>query len=322
MYDLVIVGGGPAGLTAGIYATRRSLKTLIITEEFGGAVTGVPKIENYPGFKEIDGSTLMKKMEEQAKSCGVEFANSESVREIREEDGIFYLKTEESEYKGKAVILAFGKSPRRLGVPGEDQFENKGVSFCVNCDGPLFRDENVCVIGGGNSALDAALVMSDIAKKVYLIHRRDEFRGFETMVEKVKERKNVEFVLNSVVKEFRGDNLLKSVIIEDTKTGEKKELEVAGAFIEIGSEVKTDFIKDLVKLDENKHIVVNERCQTFYPNSNKIRPGIFAAGDVTNNPFKQIVVATGQGAIAALQAYNYIKGVESQISADWGHGVI
>jgi len=321
MYDLVIVGGGPAGLTAGIYATRRSLKTLIITEEFGGAVVAVPRIENYPGFKEIDGVTLMKKMEEQARGFGVEFATSQSVREIKEIEGGFLLKTEEKEYEGKAVILAFGKSPRHLGVPGEDKFENKGVSFCVNCDGPLFRDEEVCVVGGGNSALDAAMVMSDIAKKVYLIHRRDEFRGFESMVEKVRERKNVEFILNTVVKEFKGDNMLKSVVIENVKNGKISELEVAGAFIEIGSEVKTDFVKDLVKIDENNHIVVDERCQTFYPNSNKIRPGIFAAGDVTNNPFKQIVVATGQGAIAALQAYNFIKNLSPQISADWGHKV-
>ena len=320
MHDLVIVGGGPAGLTSGIYATRRNLKTLLITEEFGGAVVAVPRIENYPGFKEIDGLTLMKKMEEQARGCGVEFATSETVREIFEENGSFILKTEQNEYRGKAIILAFGKSPKHLGVPGEDKFENKGVSFCVNCDGPLFRDENVCVIGGGNSALDAALVMSDIAKKVYLIHRRNEFRGFESMVEKVRERKNVEFILNSVVKEFRGDSMLKSVLIENLEKKEVKELEVAGAFVEIGSEVKTDFVKNLVKLDENNHIIVDERCQTFYPNSSKVRPGVFAAGDVTNNPFKQIVVATGQGAIAALQAYNYIKGVETKISADWGHG--
>lgn len=319
MHDVIIIGGGPAGLTAGIYAVRRTLKTLVITEEFGGVVTTVPKIENYPGFKEISGMELMKRMEEQAKSSGVEFKGGEHAEKIIEENGGFKVKTEVSEYNAKAIILSFGKSPRKLEVPKEKEFENKGISYCVNCDGPLFKDEVVCVVGGGNSALDTALVMSEIGKKVYLIHRRDEFRGFESMVEKVKSKGNVEFILDSVVKEFKGDNMLKSAVIENVKTGEIKEIQVAGTFIEVGSVVETGFVKDLVKIDENNHIVVNEKCQTFYPNSDKLRPGIFAAGDVTNSVFKQIVIATGQGAIASLQAYNYIKGTEGQAYADWGH---
>jgi len=319
MFDVIIIGGGPAGLTAGIFATRRTLKTLIISKEFGGVVSTVPHIENYSGFKAVNGMELMKRMEEQAKASGVEIVYSQEVNEIIEEKDGFTVKTNQKKYKSKAVILAFGKSPRHLDVPGDKEFDNKGVSYCVNCDGPLFKGEDVCVVGGGNSALDAALVMSEIAKKVYIIHRRDEFRGFESMIEKIKSKKNVEFILDSVVKEFKGDKMLRSVIIENIKTKAIKELKVAGAFIEIGSEVKTDFVKKLVKTDENNHIVVNERCQTFYPNKDKVRPGIFAAGDVTNNAFKQIVVATGQGAIAALQAYNYVKGSDEDISADWGH---
>jgi len=319
MFDVIIIGGGPAGLTAGIFATRRTLKTLIISKEFGGVVSTVPHIENYSGFKAVNGMELMKRMEEQAKASGVEIVYSQEVNEIIEEKDGFTVKTNQKKYKSKAVILAFGKSPRHLDVPGDKEFDNKGVSYCVNCDGPLFKGEDVCVVGGGNSALDAALVMSEIAKKAYIIHRRYEFRGFESMVEKIKNKKNVEFILDSVVKEFKGDKMLRSVIIENIKTKAIKELKVAGAFIEIGSEVKTDFVKKLVKTDENNHIVVNERCQTFYPNKDKVRPGIFAAGDVTNNAFKQIVVATGQGAIAALQAYNYVKGSDEDISADWGH---
>ena len=319
MHDVIIIGGGPAGLTAAIYAMRRTLKALVITEEFGGIVSNIPHIENYPGFKEINGMDLMKKMEEQAKSFGTEIIGGEHAEEITELEGGFKIKTEVKEYEAKSVILAFGRSPRKLDVPGEEEFENKGVSFCVNCDGPLFRDEVVCVVGGGNAALDAALVMTEIAKKVYVIHRRDEFRGFEAMVEKVKSNPNVEIVLDSTVKEFKGDKMLKSVVVENVKTKETKELEVAGAFIEIGSIVDIEFVKDLVKIDENNHIVVNDKCQTFRPDSDKIRPGIFAAGDVTNNAFKQIVVATGQGAIAALQAYNYVKGVEGSLYADWGH---
>ncbi|MBD3155329.1 MAG: FAD-binding protein [Candidatus Aenigmarchaeota archaeon] len=319
VYDVIIIGGGPAGLTAGIYAIRRTLKTLIISEEFGGVPVNVPLIENYPGFKKIHGMELMKKMEEQTKDMGVEIVYGESARKIIEKKGKFMIKTEENDYEAKAIILAFGRSPRHLNVPGEDKFENKGISYCVNCDGPLFKDEVVCVVGGGNAALDAALVMSEIGKKVYVIHRRDEFRGFEAFVNKIKNKDNVEFVLDSVVKEFKGDKMLKSVVVENVKSKETKELEVAGAFIEIGSVVESDFVKGLVKVNKSRLVVVNDNCQTFHPNSDKVRPGIFAAGDVTDNPFKQIVVATGQGAIAALQSYNYIQGRDGGLYADWGH---
>jgi thioredoxin reductase len=198
-----------------------------------------------------------------------------------------------------------------LNVPGEKEFTGKGISYCATCDAPFFRDKMVAVIGGGNSALDSAILLSELAKKVYLIHRRDEFRGFESFVDELKNKKNVEFVLNSVVVEFRGDKTLKSVIIEDVNTKRGEELEVAGVFIEVGSEVKTDFIKDLVKLDEYNQIVINNNSETSHP-------GIFAAGDVTDTPFKQIVVAAGTGAKAGLNAYNYIHGVKSNIVVDWG----
>jgi thioredoxin reductase len=198
-----------------------------------------------------------------------------------------------------------------LNVPGEKKFSGKGISYCATCDGPFFKNKIVAVIGGGNSALDAAIKLSEIAKKVYLIHRRDEFRGFEYLVDEVKRKKNVELVLSHVAVEFKGDKVLKSMIVESVKTKKRKELKVDGVFIEIGSEVKTDFIKDLVKLDENNHIIINNNCETSYP-------GIFAAGDVTNTPFKQIVVAAGEGAKAGLNAYNYIHGIEAAIIADWG----
>lgn len=319
MFDVIIVGAGPAGLTAAIYALRRTLKALVISKEFGGIVAGVPLIENYPGFKQIDGMTLMKKMEEQAKVSGAKIVYGEEVKEIIEEKDGFTVKTGKKDYNSKAVILAFGRSPRHLEVPGDKEFDGKGVSYCVNCDGPLFKDEVVCVVGGGNAALDAAIVMSEIGKKVYLIHRRDKFRGFESFVKNVESKDNIELVLDSVVKEFKGNKMLKSIVVENVKTKQRREIEVAGAFVEIGSVVKTEFVKHLVKTDDNNLIVVNDRCQTYYPDSDKVRPGIFAAGDVTNNGFKQIVVATGQGAIAALQAYSYIKGLEGEIYADWGH---
>jgi len=309
MYDVIIVGAGPAGLTAAIYASRRELNTVILSKDLGGEAINIVRIENYPGFKEIQGLRLIQTMEEQVRSFGVEIVYEEVVKIIPKEKS-FVVKTIEKDYEGKTIILTFGKTPRSLNVPGEKEFTGKGISYCATCDAPFFRDKIVAVIGGGNSALDSAILLSELTKKVYLIHRRDEFRGFESFVDELKNKKNVEFVLNSVVVEFRGDKSLKSVIIEDVNTKEREEVEVAGAFVEVGSEVKTDFIKDLVKLDKYNQIVINNNSETSHP-------GIFAAGDVTDTPFKQIVVAAGEGAKAGLNAYNFIHGIKSNIVADW-----
>jgi len=313
LYDVIIVGGGPAGLTAGIFARRRELKTLIITKELGGQVSSLNIIENYPGFKKIKGPQLVKKMVEQVQKEGVEIVLAE-VTKIEAKKDKFVVHSDRGKYEGKTIILAFGKTPRSLNVPGEKKFTGRGVSYCATCDAPLFKNKVVAVVGGGNAAMDAALLLSKKAKKVYLIHRREEFRAFESMVEKVKKRKNVEFILNHVVVEFKGDEVLRSIIIENVKTKERRELKVDGTFIEIGSEVKTDFVKDLVKLDEHNHIIVNNNCETSHP-------GIFAAGDVTNIPFKQIVVAAGEGAKAALNAWNYLHEVQAKIIVDWAKEV-
>jgi len=309
MYDVIIIGAGPAGLTAAIYTSRRNLKTIVLTKDLGGQVIKTPYIENYPGFKKIEGFKLIKNMEEQVKDLGVEIKYEEVVKIIPKEK-TFVVETRERKYESRTVILAFGKTPRSLNVPGEKEFSGKGISYCATCDAPLFRDKIVAVIGGGNSALDATLLLSSLAKKVYLVHRRDEFRAFESLVEEAKRKKNVEFVLSHVVEEFKGDDILRSMILKNVKTGERKEIKVDGVFIEIGSEVKTDFIKGLVKLDKNNHIIVNNNCETS-------RPGIFAAGDVTNTPFKQIVVAAGEGAKAGLNAYNYLHGIKAEIIIDW-----
>jgi len=315
-FDVIIVGAGPAGMSAGIYASRRALKTLIISETIGGQIMSTTWIENYPGFKQIKAVDLVKKFEDHVKSFGVEIIQ-ELVIGIKEVDGGFIVKTNSNEYKAKAVILAFGKSPRTLDVPGEKEYSGRGISYCATCDAPLFKGMPVAVVGGGNSAFETAHLLSQIASKVYIIHRSENFRAFETLVEDVKNR-GVEFIMNAEIKEIKGDKFVKSIIIENNKTGEKRELQVNGLFVEIGSEVKSELIKDLVKLDESKHVVVNEKAETFYPNSDKVRPGLFAAGDLTNVPFKQIVVSAGEGCKAALQAYNYIHGIETKGHvADW-----
>ncbi len=319
MYDVIIIGGAGAGLTAGMYAARRALKTLIITKDIGGQALETDTIENYPGYLRISGPKLLEKFQRQAIKSGAEiiFGN---VSEIREENKEFVVKADETEYRGKSIILAFGKTPRSLDVPREDKFVGKGVSYCVVCDIPLYKNKTVAIIGGGNSALEGALDGSKICKKVYLIHRRDEFRGFEYLVEKIKKKDNIEFVLSHVVTEIKGSDRVKSIVVKDLETSETRELVVDGVFIEVGSEVKTDFIKDLVKLDEKGQIIINNNCETYYPDRDEIRPGIFAAGDVTYTPFKQIVVSAGEGCKAALQAYNYINGIKEPVfTMDWLH---
>jgi thioredoxin reductase (NADPH) len=316
-YDVIIVGGGPAGLTAGIYAARRNLKTLIITMTVGGQVLLPEKICNYPGFLSVGGMNFIKRVQKQAEKAGAQIILDE-VKEILPQGKEYLVKTQTKEFLAKAVILAFGKKPRKLNVPGEEKFIGKGVSYCVTCDAPLFKNKTVAVVGGGNSALDAALLLSKYAKKVYLIHRREEFRGFESFVDEVKKKKNVEFLLGCIVIEIKGENLVKSILVKDLRSEEVKEIPVDGVFVEIGYEVDPNLVKNLVKLDEHNQIVVDQKCQTFYPDKDEIRPGIFAAGDVTSNIFKQIVVAAGEGAKAALAAYNYLHGIEdSQIVGDW-----
>ena len=310
MYDVIVVGAGPAGLTASIYASRRDLKTLVLSMGLSDQVSETPHIENYPGFEKIEGYELIQRIEKQVRDFDVKI-KFEEVVEIKPKKKSFVVKTAaKKKYEGKTLILAFGKIPRTLNIPGEEEFTGKGVSYCATCDAPLYKNKTVAVIGGGNAALDAALLLSKIAKKVYLVHRRDEFRGFESEVQKIKKRKNIELVLSHVAVKFKGNRVIRSMIIESKKTGKRKEIKIGGVFVEIGSVVKTDFVKDLVKLDKNGYIVVNNNCETS-------RPGVFAAGDVDNTPFKQIIVAAGEGAKAGLMAYNYLHGIKAEIIIDW-----
>lgn len=297
-YDVIIIGGAPAGLTAAIYTCRRALKTLIITKDIGGQAALTAEIENYPGVDLIDGFSLMQKFKKGAENFGAEILTNEAIG-IEKEKSLFKVKTKDKEFKTKTVILSFGLVTRELAVPGEEELKNKGVSYCATCDGPLFKDKIVAVVGGGNSALEAAEYLSNICQKIYLIHRRDEFRGESVLVDKVKKMDNIEMVLNSQVKEIKGENAVKSILIEE-KSGNRKEINVDGIFIEIGYEAKTGFVKDLVELDEKGQIKVDKDCRTS-------AKGIFAAGDVTDVNYKQLVISAGQGATAALSAAKYIQ---------------
>lgn len=294
MYDVIIIGGGIAGMTAAIYSTRRELKTLLIAAEIGGQMAKNPDIENWPGEPHANGVTLSQNMQKQAHNFGAEF-KLDFVKTIRVKKKLFEIKTSKSTYQSKTIILAFGKTPRKIDVKGEDNLIGRGISYCVTCDGPLFRNKTVAVVGGGNSAVDAALMMQKIAKKVFLIHRRDQFRAEKYIMDKVKKAKNTEIIVNTTVSEIKGKDKLESVILTNGKN-----ILLDGLFIEIGYIVDNTLVKKLVKTDQKNQIVVDKNMMTS-------KPGIFAAGDLTNTPFQQLVIAAGEGSTAALSAYNYIQ---------------
>ena len=299
MYDTIIIGSGPAGLTAGIYAARREMKVLIIGKELGGQIMWASEIENYPGFKNIKAGDLINKIKEQVDNLGVEI-KTEEVKEIKKEKNKFIIYTQKEIFNSKTVIIAMGLQPRRLKIPGEKEFNGRGVTYCANCDGPFFKEKNVVVVGGGNSALDAAEVLSKIAKQVYLVHRRNEFRGFEVLVDEVKSKKNIELILNSEIKEIIGDLKVNKVIVANLKEKKEKELIVDGVFIEIGRIAHTDLVAKLVERNEQNQIIIDSQSRT-------LTPGLFAAGDVTNSAFKQLTIAMGSATTAALSAYQYLQ---------------
>lgn len=308
MYDVIIIGAGAAGMTAAIYTRRKSLKTALITIEIGGQTSQAMQIENYPGFKG-EGLELMDKFREQAMEFGAEIIPGR-VNNITKENEVFEVTlTDDRKFEAKALILAYGKVPRSLDVPGEKKYIGKGLHVCAVCDAPLYQDKTVAIIGGGNSALDSALYLSKIAKKVYVIHRRDEFRGDEVLAKRVKETENVEIILSHIPKEIIGEEFVEKLVLENVKDNSKKELVVEGIFSEIGFTIDVSFVKDIVDINERKEIIVDKHCKTSHE-------GIFAAGDVTNIEYKQTIISAGEGAKAALSAYAYLQGKEIT-GKDW-----
>lgn len=314
-YDALIIGGSSAGLTAALFAARREMNVLVVTKDIGGQVSNTLSIENYPGIMEIDGPELVNRFKEQVIKYGVEIKKEEIVEvdvipNEKSKDTFRVVTSDGDEFLCKSLIVATGRTPRSLNVPGEKKFLGKGVSYCANCDAPLFRDKKVAVVGGGNSAFDAALLLSKIADKVYLIHRREKFRAFESLVKELENRGNVEFVLNSEVSEIVGDEFVTAINVKENIHGTIKKIEVDGVFIEIGSEVDTGFINDVVDTDDLNQIIIDKHMGTSHD-------GIFAAGDVTDTPFKQIAAASGDGCKAALASYNYLHDIENKYIKDW-----
>jgi len=295
IYDAIIVGAGPAGYTAAIYTTRYNMSTLVLGEEFGGQMNIDYEIENYPGFKKIKANELMQKIHDHTLSLGAEI-EADIITEIKH-DNIFTLTgMTGKQYKAKTLILALGTKRRKLGIPGEEKFAGRGVSYCATCDSNFFKDKTVAVIGGGDSAFASAFILMQHAKKVYIIHRRDEFRAKPVVVDSMKLNSNVEFVMNTNVKEILGE---KNVTKIKTDNPNRQEIEVDGVFIDVGVIPNTELMKKAgIHLDKSSYIQINSKQETNIA-------GIYAAGDITTGSagIKQLIIAAAEGAIAANSAF-------------------
>lgn len=314
-FDVVIVGGGPAGLSAAVYASRFLLKTIVLTIDIGGQLNLTNWVDDYPGFTKISASELIARFRDHAQSFGVRIIPGVEVKSITREAEVFRVTgTGGVDVLANTVILAVGARRRKLGVPGEEEFQGRGVSYCSICDAPLFKGKRaVVVVGGGDSALEGASLLSGYVGKVYLVHRRSEFRAKPVLVKEVMGKDNVELILNSVVTEILGDEVVKAVKIQNRVTGETRTLEVDGIFIEIGFEPATDFFKSIgLEVDDYGYVKVDEWMRTNIP-------GVFAAGDAINlwRGFRQIVTAAATGAVAAYSAYQYLieKGLYRPVSS-------
>ena len=293
-YDVIIIGAGPAGLGAAIYSGRAGLSTLVVEKNIeGGQILLTDVMENYPGYGIINSNELAQKFKEHADLFGTEFDYGEVVKlELDNENSKLVHLDNGRVYKSKVIIISTGASPRKLGVPGEDKFISKGVSYCAVCDGAFFANKNVVVIGGGDSAVDESLYLSRIVSKVTIIHRRDKLRAVKSLQEKAFKNPRIDFIWDTVVKEIKGNDKVEALVLQNVKTGKIEELPVDGVFIFIGLEPNSGIFKDFVETDENGFIITNEDMETSVK-------GIFAAGDVRVKSVRQVITAVSDGAIAA-----------------------
>ena len=303
MHDIVIVGAGPAGLTAAIYGRRAGKRVLILEKEsFGGQITHSPKVENYPGFRALSGMELADKLVEQAMDLGAEI-EMDTVTDIRIEGDSRIVVGEMGEYPARAVILAAGSHHRTLGLTGEEKLVGHGVSYCAICDGAFHAGEDIAVIGGGNSALQEAIMLSEICRSVTLIHRRDAFSAEGSLVEDVKARENIRIVYSTVLTALHGDERLSGIALKNTESGEESILPVTAAFVAIGQVPENDPFVGVAELDERGYLASGEDCLTR-------TPGIYAAGDCRRKVIRQVTTATADGAVAALAACRYIDSLK------------
>ena len=299
--DLVILGAGPAGLTASIYASRAKLNMILLENAFiGGQVRNSYVIENYPGFKSIDGASLADKMQEQAEHCGAVIDEFDPVISVNFSEDEKIVETESYIYKPNAVILATGATPKKLPVATEEKFSGKGIHYCAVCDGAMYSDKIVSVVGGGNAALEEAVFLSRFAKKVYIIRRYDYFRSERSVLEDAESNEKIEILYNKDLIAVEGNDFVEKVVIKDTLTGEETEMHMDAVFGYIGTEPKTAEFKQYINLNEAGYIITNELMETNIP-------GVFAAGDVRDKVYRQITTAVSDGTIAALEAERYIK---------------
>lgn len=297
MLDLIIIGAGPAGITATVYAARKKMDFIVITKDIGGQTAWSGNIENYTGYQFVRGHELVSKFEEHMRGYGIALKENEEVLKLAKTASVVYVKTDKGEYKTKTVIIASGKRSKELGVPGEKEFKNKGLTYCATCDGPLFSGKDVAIIGGGNSALDAALQLIKIAKKIYVINVASDLTGDPVMQEKIKSSTNVTIFNNSRVSSIFGDRFVTGIKIVDIDA-RKKILSLQGVFVEVGLVPNSEFADDVEK-NEHREIKVDKYNQTNIT-------GIFAAGDVTEVPEKQIIIAAGEGSKATLGVFRYL----------------
>lgn len=298
-YDVIIIGGGPAGMNAAMYAARKEMRAAVITTDFGGQILLTSEIENYLGFPSISGFELSDKMEAHVRQYPVDFETAQVERLERLEDGSFAAHLDDGqEYRGKACIVTAGKRSRTLDIPGEASFTGRGVSYCATCDGPFYRNKTVAVVGGGDSAVQAAIELAAICPKVYLVVR-SRIRAQEILIKRMKEHENIEVLLGYAPEAIEGTKKVESVLVKNRESGEERTLAVDGCFVEAGGIPNSGFLPAETALNRAGEIVTDKSGRTNVP-------GLFAAGDVTDNPYKQVIIAAGEGAAAALAAHEYL----------------